>query len=161
MKKSFPHHNTLNQDDNHDILSHTKSPIYESINIDDQSPFLNSVEDSYSSYRCIFNKCEAILENKIDLEEHCSRHIKTKHFKCEVNGCEKIYRSKENLTLHIKNIHLNLKPYKCRFCSSTFSHRNGIIRIKLGKTYHERKLHINYLPYKCNIESINSFIIRL
>jgi hypothetical protein len=44
---------------------------------------------------------------------------------CEAEGCNKFYRSKENLTLHFKNKHLNLKPYKCRFCNSFFSHRNG------------------------------------
>jgi hypothetical protein len=67
-----------------------------------------------------------------------------KIFKCNEPKCTKSYKSKENLTLHIKNFHLNEKPYSCKYCDSTFSHRNG-------KTYHERKFHTNYLPYKCTI----------
>ncbi len=46
-----------------------------------------------------------------------------KNFKCE--DCEKVYKSKENLTLHIKNIHLKIKPYSCKYCIAEFSHRNG------------------------------------
>lgn len=48
-----------------------------------------------------------------------------KNFKCSYEGCNKCYKSKENLTLHYKNIHLNEKPYTCKFCKATFSHRNG------------------------------------
>jgi hypothetical protein len=66
-------------------------------------------------------------------------------FKCPVGSCMKQYKSRENLNLHIKNIHEEIKPYTCRFCPHTFSHRNG-------KTYHERKFHINYLPYGCLYE---------
>ena len=75
-----------------------------------------------------------------------------REFKCEENGCDKVYRTKENLKLHILNIHLHLKPYECSYCSRRFSHRNGIFYLILGKTYHERKFHMNYLPYKCKIE---------
>jgi hypothetical protein len=56
--------------------------------------------------------------------------------------CGKIYRSKENLILHFKNIHLGKKPYKCEFCNCSFSHRNG-------KLYHVRKFHTKIFPYKC------------
>jgi hypothetical protein len=48
-----------------------------------------------------------------------------KYFPCNHHGCEKVYKSKENLTLHYKNIHLREKPYSCKFCNSLFSHRNG------------------------------------
>jgi len=41
--------------------------------------------------------------------------------------CDKVYRTKENLKLHILNIHLHLKPYECNYCSRRFSHRNGIL----------------------------------
>jgi hypothetical protein len=89
-------------------------------------------------------------DNNFPIEIHDKKDSKIKistkcEFKCEYNGCGKVYKSKENLKLHTKNKHENFKPYKCRFCISTFSHRNG-------KTYHERKFHINYLPYKCTYE---------
>jgi len=68
-----------------------------------------------------------------------------KKFSCSFIGCKKIYKSKENLTLHFKNIHLKEKPYSCKYCKSLFSHRNG-------KTYHERRFHTKYFPHKCSIE---------
>jgi hypothetical protein len=122
MDKSFSNQDTFSQDDKQDILN-INTDNYD--NIIEIHSTLHIKEDSELSYTCIFDNCGAILVNKLELEDHCSKHIRTKYFKCEVNACEKIYRSKENLTLHIKNIHLNLKPYKCSFCSSTFSHRNG------------------------------------
>lgn len=48
---------------------------------------------------------------------------KAKSFTC--TECKKVYKSKENLTLHHKNIHLKLKPYNCQYCIAVFSHRNG------------------------------------
>jgi hypothetical protein len=46
-------------------------------------------------------------------------------YKCTHDNCDKAYKSKENLNLHIKNKHLNQKPYQCNFCDLKFSHRNG------------------------------------
>lgn len=54
-----------------------------------------------------------------------SKNKLVKSFPCSFFGCNKIYKSKENLILHFKNIHLKQKPYSCRFCKSLFSHRNG------------------------------------
>lgn len=69
-----------------------------------------------------------------------------KMLNCTYEDCPKSYRTKENLMLHIKNVHLQIKPYECSYCSSKFSHRNG-------KIYHERKIHLNYFPYHCKFES--------
>lgn len=46
-------------------------------------------------------------------------------YHCKYEGCTSKYKTKENLRLHIKNIHLKIKPYKCGFCELKFSHRNG------------------------------------
>ena len=66
-----------------------------------------------------------------------------KFFKCNFKGCNKLYKSKENLILHYRNKHLSQKPYQCDYCSVSFSHRNG-------KTYHERKVHTLVFPHKCS-----------
>jgi hypothetical protein len=47
------------------------------------------------------------------------------HHKCNFPQCEKIYKNIENLNIHVKNKHYNLKPYKCSFCELRFSYRNG------------------------------------
>lgn len=60
-----------------------------------------------------------------EVKEKGLKKEKLKLFKCNYQGCMKAYKSKENLTLHFKNIHLKEKPYSCKFCKATFSHRNG------------------------------------
>ena len=46
-------------------------------------------------------------------------------FSCKYQDCSKKYTTKENLNLHISNIHFNIRPYNCNFCHKIFSHRNG------------------------------------
>jgi hypothetical protein len=50
--------------------------------------------------------------------------------RCPYSGCEKMYKLRENLNIHIQNKHINLKPYKCSYCDSSFSYRNGNFSIK-------------------------------
>lgn len=70
-------------------------------------------------------KCEKEYDYKFLIEKHGDSNILLNKYKCEQEGCEKSYRSKENLNLHIKNKHLGIKPYQCKFCLLKFSHRNG------------------------------------
>jgi hypothetical protein len=123
MKKSFPIQDTIYIEDKHNILKNPSNSTFDNIIIDDQS--LINIKEDPSSYKYIFKNSSSTLDNIINPDLQTGK-ISIKYFKCEVQGCGKIYKSKENLTLHIKNIHLNLKPYKCRFCNSLFSHRNGI-----------------------------------
>lgn len=105
---------------------------------------LDSLSSSYLDDR-IGDKIGDKLEDRMEVFSNTSTYPE-RVYRCKENDCGKIYKSKENLTLHIKNIHLNLKPYKCTFCPAVFSHRNG-------KTYHERKFHTKYLPHKCPYKS--------
>jgi hypothetical protein len=89
---------------------------------------------------------KTILNKKIHSPKHSTGGCGNV-YKCTHEGCDKAYKSKENLTLHVKNIHLKEKPYSCGFCKAVFSHRNG-------KTYHERKFHTNFLPHKCEVIGI-------
>lgn len=99
-----------------------------------ESPFNSSLPISLSLNSSLIHYS---LENGDNLSIN-----PVKQHKCPEQGCEKVYKSRENLTLHFKNIHMNMKPYKCFYCSAVFSHRNG-------KTYHERKFHTKILPHKC------------
>ena len=45
---------------------------------------------------------------------------------CHFFPCMKNFKSRENLDLHILNIHLKIKPFNCEYCVKKFSHRNGI-----------------------------------
>ena len=116
--------------------------------------YLQIVKDSNLSncfFKFLFNVEE---DNKAQKEETTKRNEtppqrasskKTKEFTCSYDNCSKAYRSKENLMLHIQNVHMKQKPYKCSYCSMQFSHRNGRI-------YHERKVHTLEFPYKCQYE---------
>jgi uncharacterized Zn-finger protein len=94
--------------------------------------------------------CQMVFKHKWIYERHLESHSTAKYFKCQVEGCNKSYKSKENLKLHQKNIHENIKPYTCTYCELKFSHRNGKNRNYIGKTYHERKFHVHYLPHICS-----------
>lgn len=123
-----------------DTREHTKtfnSPLYLS------KQTSSSSNEVINNFECLGKKIEKETKNK---------KSKKSSFECLEPGCDKVYRTKENLTLHFKNKHLKMKPYKCSFCSSEFSHRNG-------KIYHERKTHLNILPYGCDVESKLSFLI--
>jgi len=74
---------------------------------------------------CGFEGCDKKFEYKWILDRHANSHIGFKMFSCEFVGCEKAYKSKENLNLHMKNKHLGVKPYSCKYCEARFSHRNG------------------------------------
>lgn len=76
---------------------------------------------------CAFEGCFKTFSSKWILDRHYNSHCSLKLFKCSVASCSKVYKSKENLKLHITNKHLKEKPYQCRFCISRFSHRNGKI----------------------------------
>lgn len=78
------------------------------------------------NFICNYEGCGKSFDFKWILERHRNSHFCFKLFKCEYPTCCKSYKSRENLHLHIKNKHLGVKPYICRFCTSKFSHRNGI-----------------------------------
>jgi uncharacterized Zn-finger protein len=88
----------------------------------------DKIEKSVSP--CGFETCSKSFEYKWQLDRHKATHLVSKQFKCSYSGCGKEYKSKENLNLHIKNKHLNIKPYECQFCKVKFSHRNGKFYIK-------------------------------
>ena len=103
-----------------------------------------------------FNENKNYFENNFFLRDYYNN--KKNNLKIEMNKnslqkqkmnlkificfCGKTYKSKENVVLHIKNIHLEEKPYSCEICHTGFSHRNG-------KNYHMRKFHTKILPYIC------------
>lgn len=91
-----------------------------------------NINESYSQYEKILNNSFSYNASnstkfKLMLEESSNQLENKKLFyDCFYEGCKKIYKSKENLNLHIKNIHLKEKPYVCKYCPAQFSHRNGI-----------------------------------
>lgn len=125
---------TSNQDEKPEI---TKIPE-ETKTADSYSPSLPLVknlkvsakkEKKLAAVKSICGICQMEFKHKWIYERHLESHSTAKYYKCQVEGCNKSYKSKENLNLHNKNIHLNIKPYTCTYCELRFSHRNGIFRL--------------------------------
>jgi hypothetical protein len=108
----------------------------------------------HNKYTCNIGNCKKSFRSKVRYEKHSQSHFCERRFKCDVQTCGKVYKSKENLTLHIKNKHLGVRPYQCKFCEHTFSHRNG-------KIYHERKFHRDEMVYECSVGGKNIITFRL
>ena len=68
-----------------------------------------------------------VKKEKVSKEslKRIKKQLNIREHKCIENGCNKVYRNKENLKLHFLNIHIGLKPYECNYCTRRFSHRNG------------------------------------
>ena len=103
--------------------------------------FNNFLDEFYNNKENNFSSIIELNNNSHKIQKKNSSHhkINLKIFICFFG---KTYKSKENIILHIKNIHLDEKPYSCEFCHTGFSHRNG-------KNYHMRKFHTKFLPYIC------------
>ena len=109
------------------------------------SPFFNDNEEcssffsvsspSSSDFLVRFDCNSSISTESDDDDDVTAETHNKKQWKCTYDNCIKAYCSKENLKLHIKNVHLNEKPYPCYFCNLRFSHRNGRI-------YHQKKVHL-------------------
>ena len=98
-----------------------------------------------------FNKFED-NENIIIEEKNKIIQKKRKRYnKLYICNCGSIYKSKENMILHYKNIHQNIKPYHCSYCEGTFAHRTG-------KLYHERRFHTFIYPYSCPHSTSNLYL---
>ena len=120
----------------HDIYE--KIPLEEIIETNSSLYIINKENSLSNIDYSIINS----LQKNLYEEEKKENNKKKYNLKLFICFCGKIYRSKENLILHYKNIHLGKKPYKCEFCDCCFSHRNG-------KSYHVRKFHTKVFPYKC------------
>ena len=66
------------------------------------------------------------------------KHLKT--WCCEYCGKE-VKGSPSNLRDHINGVHLKVKPFKCRFCSSTFT-------VNSNRKSHEA-VHLKENPLRC------------
>lgn len=139
------HHSFHEDQPNENKIEETLNNIFMS-NADDSPLLFNNKQNS--SRKQSFE--ETTFGNSYEGTIKQKPKTKKANLKLFICLCGKVYKSKENQTLHYKNIHLNVKPYKCSFCDSKFSHRNG-------KTYHERKFHTFILPYNCPQKSCKQF----
>ncbi|ELT92330.1 hypothetical protein CAPTEDRAFT_100028, partial [Capitella teleta] len=65
-----------------------------------------------SEWKC--EKCEKTFKLKAVFERHLLTHSSVLLAKCDI--CGKSYKTKGDLNVHYKRIHLNIYPYHCDKC---------------------------------------------
>lgn len=70
-----------------------------------------------------FNKARNLLGHG---KVHDPNHV----FPCTAEGCDKVLSSKSSLSVHLKTVHMKIKPYACDECGKCFSHKHLVARHK-------------------------------
>ena len=94
-------------------------------------------------FKCQIEDCEALFETQDELYEHKKNHEKT--YKCTSEGCNLEFMSEINLQKHLKTHCILIKKYLCPFpgCGKRFT-------ALYNQKIHYR-IHTGERPYKCNI----------
>lgn len=124
INSEFAGEEFLNKSRDSEVNSISKEES-ELILIKEQIPNNSHNVEKNASFQIIYDNNQLKINKKDTQPISIKNLIEFKYFYCNFENCHKKYRSRENLKLHDKNVHQNVKPYQCRFCDSAFSHRNG------------------------------------
>lgn len=91
------------------------------------------------TYRCAV--CNRNIANADRFIAHYRGHSAQYKFKCDL--CDKQTRTQHQLNTHIKNIHLNIRNYRCDFCEKSFYTKQACEE--------HRRTHTGERPFSCEI----------
>ena len=87
--------------------------------------------------------CGKSCGTRNSLEIHEGRHEGRKPQSCVCNVCDKEFYDPSSLNKHVKNVHMNFRPYPCTLCDRKFQEK---------KTLEEHlRVHTGERPFKCQV----------
>ena len=81
----------------------------------------------------LYHRCKASFYS----HESLAGHIAREHEKYACGECEKAFRNKTMLTVHVKAVHLKIRPYQCKLCQRLFAKMENL-------DIHIAVLHLGY-----------------
>ncbi|KAJ8671354.1 hypothetical protein QAD02_002613 [Eretmocerus hayati] len=88
-----------------------------------------------------------------DYKQHAAHHTEERLHLCEV--CGLTFKTKSNLIQHIKNKHEAGKPFRCKYCTSTFMRANELVRHGQShskvKKYSYNLCHVKFRHYSSKV----------
>jgi len=93
--------------------------------------------------RWVCDVCGNGFMTKSDLDQHGAVHTKVKAYKCTVEGCNKAYSDRRNLTRHKKTVHEGGVYYECEECGRRFGQKVNMMR-------HFQSVHQKEKNFKCS-----------
>ena len=85
-------------------------------------PNAKDVSGETKLFQCKYGGgCHKITANLSKFMDHMRSHTKERPFECHFDGCTKSFSQKTNVKQHIKEVHENVKPFKCTYCDKAFS----------------------------------------
>lgn len=91
------------------------------------------------AYHC--EVCKRNISNPNRFISHYRGHYSENKFTCDL--CGKQAKTQHQLNTHIKNIHLNIRNYKCDICSKSFYTKQACEE--------HRRIHTGERPFSCEI----------
>lgn len=89
------------------IITETNPILYGHFFCSKQSPTKNDTIKLFKpSTKFICDICQHSSRNKRDLMHHLRSHDDSRYFSCEVEGCEKFYKTRVGLVRHMESTHL-------------------------------------------------------
>ncbi len=106
------------------------------------NPCRNEAKAKRKKCKVKCNTCGRVFNNT----SHLNVHIRSVHLKLKphiCDGCDAKFGEKSRLLRHINTVHLKLKPYDCDECKSSFSRKSHL-------QTHINMVHLKLKPYDCD-----------
>ncbi|XP_066598006.1 zinc finger protein 729-like [Prorops nasuta] len=109
----------------------------------DRASLQKHIENHHSTYTC--HLCNETITSKLGIMTHNRiKHMNHPDLTCDHSGCNKLFRTKEDLESHRKDHKYHNNPNVCDFCGDT-------VENKLKLKMHVLSLHRNEIGVSCGV----------